>query len=111
MNAFNFRIGPRSYDTYLDKHDLKSIRDLHRDLKDKSRMLKRIDARSAIVGTKEHPALLSYMTIVCSLKDGRLVRLWDDWSATTAKHVRTFCKEYNIPAPNKAEWLAMPIGE
>ena len=103
-------IGARSYDFYLDNDGLRNIRNLHRRLKAEGKMVKQLDTRSAIVNTEETPALLSYLTVVCVIRDGKLVRLWDDWSATTSKHVKAFCNYYGLKAPNKAEWLAMPIG-
>ena len=43
--------------------------------------------------------LRSYATDVMSrLPDGTLVRHWDDWSATTGRHIAAFC------GINKAAW-------
>lgn len=51
-------------------------------------------------GTK---LLQSYDTIVLRVyPDGRMVRSWSGWSATTGKHIRSFC------GLNKAGYLALP---
>ncbi len=102
-----FGIGPRSYDYCLSREDLKDIRKAQKSEK----IIKRLGDRCAIIEADGLPTLLSYWTQVCAVKDGRLIRYWDDWSATTAKHIRLFCREYNLAVPNKKEWLAMPIGE
>ena len=72
-------------------------------------IIKPFDNRSAIINDNGVPTLLSYWTKVARLENGKLVRLWDDWSATTAKHVKLFCAYYKISAPNKQEWLKMPV--
>ena len=36
--------------------------------------------------------LYSYNTpIIRRNSDGELVKLWDDWTATTGKHIKAFC--------------------
>ena len=50
--------------------------------------------------------LLSYGTpIIRRTKDGKLVRLWYGWSATTGRHIAAFC------GLNKAQYKSMRIGE
>ena len=47
--------------------------------------------------------LKSYDTKVLKRKpDGTLVRMWDGWSATTGRHIKTFC------GLNKAGFEALP---
>ena len=47
--------------------------------------------------------LLSYHTpVIKRLPSGKLVRLWDDWSATTGRHIKAFC------GLDKAEFAALP---
>ena len=99
-------IGPRSYDYYLSNEDLKKLRRAYK----AEKVIEKISDRAVIIDTGL-PTLLSYWTEVCAVKDGRLIRYWDDWSATTAKHVTAFCNKYGLRAPNKKEWLNMPIGE
>ena len=51
------------------------------------------------VGDDGTRTLYSYGTaVIKETPDGELVRLWDDWSATTGKHIRSFC------GINKAEF-------
>ena len=100
-------IGPRSYSYNLGNEELKDLRHFQKAQK----IEKRLGDRAVIVVYEEHPTLISYWTQVCCVKAGKLVRLWDDWSSTTAKHISLFCREYGLRAPSKKEWLAMPIGE
>lgn len=54
--------------------------------------------------------LKSYGTVVCGvLQDGTVVRLWDGWSSTTAKHVNDFVKLFGGSAINKASWMKMEV--
>ena len=76
---------------------------------DRFDVIKAFDSRSAIINDHGVPTLLSYWTKVARLEDGKLVRMWNDWSATTAKHITSFCTYYKISAPNKKEWLKMPV--
>lgn len=48
--------------------------------------------------------LWSYGTaIIRQRKDDTLVRLWDGWSTTTGRHIKSFC------GLNKAQFLNLPI--
>lgn len=48
-------------------------------------------------------ALQSYSTIVLIKKsDGKLIRTWDGWSATTGRHIASFC------GLNKKQYLELP---
>lgn len=49
-------------------------------------------------------SLKSYDTIVCTIKDGNFVKLWDGYSATTMKHINDFRMMFNLPTLNKKEW-------
>ena len=35
--------------------------------------------------------LISYDTIVLTKHGGKLYRTWDDWSATTGRHIKEYC--------------------
>ena len=49
--------------------------------------------------------LYSYNTpIIKRLANGTLVRLYDDWTATTGKHIKAFC------GLNKQEFLKIELG-
>ena len=52
--------------------------------------------------------LKSYSTIVCAIKRKKLIKFWDDYSATTQKHISDFCNLYGIKSVGKKEWLDMP---
>lgn len=50
--------------------------------------------------------LQSYSTIVaCINTSGKLVKLWDDWSATTGRHLSAFSADYR----GKASWTKLPF--
>lgn len=72
-------------------------------------------ARIAHVESKSgriYEILISYNTAVCMLDSaGRFVRLWNGYSATTAKHIAAFMDRYGLPGVGKHEWLEMPIGK
>lgn len=47
--------------------------------------------------------LISYTTPVAKIdRNGNVSRLWPGWSATTGKHIRSFC------GLNKAAFMALP---
>lgn len=51
-------------------------------------------------GTK---VLQSYQTdVIKMLPSGELIRLWDDWSATTGAHIKSFC------GLDKKRYLSLP---
>lgn len=45
--------------------------------------------------------LISYNTTVCKIQNNKLVRLWNDYSATTMRHINAFCIAYNLPPISK----------
>lgn len=52
--------------------------------------------------------LFSYNTPVCYIENGRFVRTWKGWSATTAKHINAFRVQNNLPKISKKEWMDLP---
>ena len=48
--------------------------------------------------------LKSYDTIVCYLVNNTLYKSWNDYSATTMKHVNSFLKANNMDTLSKKEW-------
>lgn len=94
------------YDYYLSNEEIKDSKKYQKGFE----VIKSFDSRSAIINDNGVPTLLSYWTKVAKLDDGKLLRLWNDWSATTAKHIKSFCAYFKISPPNKKEWLKMPIG-
>lgn len=54
--------------------------------------------------------LQSYETIVCKIDaSGRVIRLWEGYSATTMRHINSFLSFYGIPEGGKAYWDKLPI--
>lgn len=54
--------------------------------------------------------LQSYNTEVCKITSGgEFVRLWDDYSATTMRHVNAFLSLFGIAGGGKAWWDAQTI--
>ena len=104
--------GVRSFDGWdvLNADDLRKLRqDIRQRLQESgSYILDGTNRKATVTETEEGPVLTSYYTEVAAIIRGRLVRLWDGWSATTAKHVRTFCHRYGIDAPSKREWFELP---
>lgn len=47
--------------------------------------------------------LQSYQTDVVKRVNGKLIRLWDGWSATTGNHIASFC------GLNKKGYMALPM--
>jgi hypothetical protein len=57
-----------------------------------------------IIDDDGNETLKSYDTeVIRRDKDGTLHRLWDDWSATTGRHIKAFC------GINKKQWDEMEI--
>jgi len=54
--------------------------------------------------------LQSYETIVCMIdQSGNFKRLWGGYSATTAKHIDSFRRLFNLPGICKREWMEMEV--
>lgn len=52
--------------------------------------------------------LKSYDTIVCYLVNNTLYKTWNDYSATTMKHVNAFLESNNMSKLSKKEWETVP---
>lgn len=64
---------------------------------------------SEINGTKY---LKSYdTTVACIDRGGNFIRLWNDWSATTMRHINAFRVANNMPQISKREWMEIPVKE
>lgn len=101
--------GPKSYNYYLSNYELRGIKLLPncKWLEPNPRITnqKSFYHRAYVERSTGYAILYSYETPVAALVNGEMVRLWDDWSATTAKHVQSFwgCRI------SKREWLEMPV--
>lgn len=65
----------------------------------------------ALYATKDKETwLASYNTLVCYLTiNGQFVKLWDDYSRTTMKHINSFRQKFGYPVISKKEWEEMPV--
>ena len=54
--------------------------------------------------------LQSYNTRVIAIDtvNGNIIRLWNGWSVTTAKHINDFLMQHGFNAICKKDWLKMP---
>ena len=65
-------------------------------------------AKVVIDGGKAY--LQSYATFVCYMdENGQFHRLWNGWSATTARHINAFRIAYSLPTISKKEWNSMEV--
>lgn len=55
--------------------------------------------------------LYSYGEPVIAVIDDKPIRMWDDWSATTHRHVNAFLAKCGKGKISKAEWLKMEVVE
>ena len=53
--------------------------------------------------------LKSYDTIVAKIVDGKFYRLWNDYSATTMRHINAFIDKYGISGGGKAWWNSLEV--
>ena len=58
-------------------------------------------AKVAVMDDKTE-ILFSYDTAVLMKRDGQLFRLWDDFSATTGRHIASYC------GLNKKGYMSLP---
>lgn len=52
--------------------------------------------------------LYSYDTKVASCINGRIVKHWNDYSATTMRHVNAFVQHCGIDGGGKSWWTSLP---
>lgn len=53
--------------------------------------------------------LESYGTRVAAFSGGKFIKLWNGYSATTMRHVNSFCKFLQIPGGGKSWWNTLPV--
>ena len=63
----------------------------------------------AVVITENNSKFLrSYNTIVCHIdENNNFVKDWNDYSATTMRHINSFREYYGFPKMSKKEWENM----
>lgn len=65
--------------------------------------------KAALIKKEGRVFLQSYDTIVACIDKGKLFKLWDGYSATTARHIYTFCYSFGVKPVSKKEWENMPL--
>ena len=65
--------------------------------------------KAALIENKGMVFLQSYDTIVACIDKGKLLKLWDGYSATTARHIDAFCYSFGVKSVSKKEWENMPL--
>ena len=55
--------------------------------------------------------LQSYDTVVCMITRQGLIKLWDNWSLTTSKHIHDFLLQNGFSGYCKKDWLALEVGK
>lgn len=53
--------------------------------------------------------LKSYKTIVCAISGNDFIKFWDDYSATTQKHINAFRALYGLNSIGKKDYLNMAV--
>ena len=65
--------------------------------------------KAALIENKGRVFLQSYDTVVACIDKGKLFKLWDGYSATTARHINAFCYSFGVKPVSKKEWENMPL--
>ena len=65
--------------------------------------------KAALIENKGRVFLQSYDTIVACVDKGKLLKLWDGYSATTARHIDAFCYSFGVKPVSKKDWENMPL--
>ena len=65
--------------------------------------------KAKIIEEGKKAYLQSYNTIVGYISEGKFHRTWNGYSATTVRHVSSFCEMYGLGTVNKGKWDAMEI--
>ena len=65
--------------------------------------------KAALIENKGRVFLQSYDTIVACVDKGKLLKLWDGYSTTTARHIDAFCYSFGVKPVSKKDWENMPL--
>ena len=66
--------------------------------------------KARVVEWNGESILVSYETPVCKIdRDGRFVRLWNGYSATTMRHINSFLIFNGVNGGGKKWWMAQPV--
>lgn len=82
----------------------------------KKKYLEPVDGRKsfygkAIIIEKDNGdiELKSYDTIVARIRNGKFHRLWNDYSATTMRHINAFVDAYGVDGGGKKWWTSLEV--
>lgn len=63
--------------------------------------------RALIITDGKTNYLQSYDTVILMYQNGKIIKLWNDYSKTTLKHINTFLSMQGLKQLSKKEWLAL----
>ena len=94
---------------YMTPDDLKDMRAAYKEIKANKGafILDDFGGRALVIPTENGYILQSYYTNVCEIKNGKFIKLWEGFSATTLKHINAFRKHFNFPMISKREWIEL----
>lgn len=97
---------------YMQPDDLKEMRAEYREIKKNNAAFALDDFgnRALIIPTNNGYILKSYYTEVAEIRDGKFIKLWGGYSATTLKHINAFRKHYGFLTISKREWIELKEG-
>lgn len=85
-------------------------KELRKDIKNRTGyMLPNSNYRASVRPTENGLILTSYYTDVLELENGKIFRLWDGYSKTTAKHINIFLESIGRGRVNKKELFEIPL--
>lgn len=64
-----------------------------------------------IINDDDSLTLRSYDTDILTIDTTArtIIKLWDDWSQTTGRHIIEFAKQYHLPIANKRAFEVLPV--
>lgn len=92
---------------YLTANEVKEVRKEIRSVD--GIILKDFNNRAVIKFIENGYLLQSYYTDVCKVVDGKFIKLWNGYSATTLKHINAFRKYLRLNPINKYVWVMLEV--
>lgn len=100
FNSFDFWDSLNQYETAALRRDVKTRAGVP---------LEGTNWKASVRRDNDGLTLTSYYTDVLRILDnGQLVRLWDGYSATTARHINKLMDRLSLPRLSKREWYELP---
>lgn len=101
--------GYRTFD-FWDSLTPYEISELRKDVKRRGTVLDGTNWKASYRFDENGVTLTSYYTDVLRIdRNGNAVRLWDGWSATTARHINKFLALFNLAPISKREYVDLPL--